>query len=42
MQKRKPIGISEGCNSGFKSSKISQDEADAEIKAAFDVHMQAH
>ena len=48
MQKRKlrivkpplpPIGICEGCNSQFKSSKISQDEADAEIKAAFDAHI---
>ena len=48
MQKRKlrivkpplpPIGICEGCNSKFKSSKISQDEADAEINAAFDAHI---
>jgi len=48
MQKRKlrivkpplpPIGICEGCNSQFKSSKISQHEADAEIQAAFDAHI---
>ena len=32
------IGIYEACNSQFKSSKRSQDEAENEIKAAFDGH----
>lgn len=32
------IGICEACNSQFKSSKRSQDEAENEIKAAFDAH----
>jgi hypothetical protein len=32
------IGICEHCNRRFRSSKISQDEADAEIRAAFDAH----
>jgi hypothetical protein len=47
MQKRKlrivkpplpPIGVCESCNSQFKSSKVSQDDAENEIKAAFDSH----
>jgi len=32
------IGICEACNSQFKSTKRSQDEAENEIKAAFDTH----
>lgn len=32
------IGICEACNSQFKSSKSSQDEAESEIKAAFEAH----
>jgi len=32
------MGICEHCNCRFRSSKTSQDEADAEIKAAFDAH----
>lgn len=32
------IGICERCNSQFKSSKVSQDDAENEIKAAFDGH----
>jgi hypothetical protein len=32
------VGICEACNSQFKSSKRSQDEAENEIKAAFDAH----
>jgi hypothetical protein len=32
------IGICEACNSQFKSCKRSQDEAEDEIKAAFDAH----
>jgi hypothetical protein len=32
------IGICEACNSQFKSTKRSQDEAENEIKAAFDAH----
>lgn len=32
------IGICEACNSQFKSSKRSQEEAENEIKAAFDAH----
>jgi hypothetical protein len=47
MQKRRlrivkpplpPIGICERCNTQFKSSKVSQDDAEEEIKAAFDRH----
>jgi hypothetical protein len=47
MQKRKlriikpplpAIGICEHCNRRFRSSKTSQDEADAEIRAASDAH----
>jgi hypothetical protein len=30
------IGICEACNSSFRSSKRSQEEAEKEIKAAFD------
>jgi hypothetical protein len=33
-----PIGICEACNSQFKSSKRSPEEAEREIKAAFDAH----
>ena len=33
-----PIGICERCNAQFKSSKVSQDDAENEIKAAFDSH----
>ena len=32
------IGICEACNSQFKSSKRSQDEAESEIKESFDAH----
>ena len=32
------IGVCEGCNSQFKSDKRSQDEAEIEIRAAFDAH----
>jgi hypothetical protein len=32
------IGICEACNSQFTSSQRSQDEAENEIKAAFDAH----
>ncbi len=32
------IGICEACNSQFKSTKRSRDEAENEIKAAFDAH----
>jgi hypothetical protein len=32
------IDICESCNSQFKSSKRSQDEAEKEIKVAFDTH----
>ncbi len=32
------IGICEACNSQFTSFKRSQDEAENEIKAAFDAH----
>jgi hypothetical protein len=32
------IGICEACNSQFKSSKRSPEEAESEIKAAFDAH----
>jgi hypothetical protein len=32
------IGICEACNSQFKSSKRSQDEAESEIKAAFEAY----
>jgi hypothetical protein len=32
------VGICEACNSQFKSSKRSQDEAENEIEAAFDDH----
>jgi hypothetical protein len=32
------IGVCEGCNSQFKSNKRSEDEVDAEIRAAFDAH----
>lgn len=32
------IGICEACNSRFKTSKRSQDEAESEIKEAFDAH----
>lgn len=32
------IGICEACNSHFTSSKRSQEEAENEIKAAFDEH----
>lgn len=32
------IGICEAGNSQFKSSKFLQDEAENEIKAAFDAH----
>jgi Holliday junction resolvase RusA-like endonuclease len=32
------IGICERCNSQFKSSKVSQSDAENEIKAAFDAH----
>jgi hypothetical protein len=47
MQKRKlrivkpplpAIGICERCNSQFRSSKVSQHDAEHEIKAAFDAH----
>jgi hypothetical protein len=33
-----PIGICEACNSQFKSSKLSQEEVEIEIRAAFEVH----
>jgi hypothetical protein len=33
-----PIGICERCNSQFKSSKVSEHDAENEIKAAFDTH----
>jgi hypothetical protein len=32
------IGVCEGCNSQFKSSKRSEDEVEIEIRAAFDAH----
>jgi hypothetical protein len=32
------IGVSEGCNSQFKSDKRSEDGVEAEIRAAFDAH----
>jgi hypothetical protein len=32
------IGVCEGCNSQFKSNKSSEDEVEAEIRAAFDAH----
>jgi hypothetical protein len=32
------IGICEACNSQFKSSKRSQDEAESKIKAAFEAY----
>jgi hypothetical protein len=32
------MGICEHCNCRLRSSKTSQDEADAEIRAAFDAH----
>jgi hypothetical protein len=32
------IGICEACNSQFKSSKRSQDEAESDIKAAFEAY----
>ena len=32
------IGVCEGCNSQFKSNKRSEDEVEAEIRAAFDAH----
>lgn len=32
------IGICECCNSQFKSSKVSQSDAENEIKAAFNTH----
>ena len=32
------IGVCEGCGSQFKSNKRSQDEAEIEIRAAFDAH----
>ncbi len=32
------LGICERCNSQFKSSKPSQDDAEAEIWAQFDAH----
>jgi hypothetical protein len=32
------IGVCEGCNSQFKSDKRSEDEAEIEIRAAFDAH----
>ena len=32
------IGVCERCNSQFKSSNPSQNEAEKEIKAAFDAH----
>jgi hypothetical protein len=32
------IGICECCNSKLKSSKVSQFDAEIEIKAAFDTH----
>jgi hypothetical protein len=47
MQKRKlrivkpplpAIGVCERCNSQFKSSQTSQDDAEKEINAAFDAH----
>ena len=33
-----PIGVCEGCNSQFKSNNRSQDEAEIEIRGAFDAH----
>jgi hypothetical protein len=47
MQKRKlrivkpplpAIGICERCNAQFRSSKVSQVDAENEIKEAFDIH----
>ena len=32
------IGICEACNSRFKSSKVSEDEAENEIRMAFEAH----
>jgi hypothetical protein len=32
------IGVCEGCNSQFKSNKRSEDEVEAEIRAAFEAH----
>jgi hypothetical protein len=32
------VGVCEGCNSQFKSNKRSEDEVEAEIRAAFDAH----
>jgi NMD protein affecting ribosome stability and mRNA decay len=32
------IGVCEGCNSQFKSNKRSEDEVEAEIRAAFESH----
>jgi NMD protein affecting ribosome stability and mRNA decay len=33
------IGVCESCNSQFKSNKRSQDEAEIEIRAAFDARI---